>query len=49
MTIEHPKDNNGQSQLSWGEWREEQTGQPIKGERWKETHKEYEDYWDRKS
>lgn len=33
----------------WGEWREEQIGLPIQGERWVELYKEEDDYWERKS
>lgn len=49
MTLENASEKNYGAKLQWGEWREDQTGQPIKGERWMETFKEYEDYWERKS
>ena len=49
MTLEHPNENNYGTKLEWGEWREEEKGKPIKGERWMEMLKEHEDYWERKT
>ena len=49
MTEEYPHYRTDGFSSKWGEWREEQTGLPIQGERWVELLKEEDDYWERKS
>lgn len=49
MTEESVEQRQDGFSSKWGEWREEQTGLPIKGERWAELFKEEDDYWERKS
>ena len=45
--FKHLRDDGFESK--WGEWREEQKGQPTIGERWTEMYKQDDDYWERKS
>lgn len=49
MTQEYKDLRNDGFESKWGEWREEQAGLPLQGERWMELLKSEEDYWERKS
>ena len=49
MTQEYRHLRNDGFESKWGEWREEQAGLPLQGERWMELFKEDDDYWERKS
>ena len=49
MTQEYQHLRNDGFESKWGEWREEQAGLPLQGERWMELFKEEDDYWERKS
>lgn len=49
MTTEYKHLRNDGFESKWGEWREEQAGLPLQGERWMELLKDEEDYWERKS
>lgn len=49
MTQEYQHLRNDGFESKWGEWREEQAGLPLQGERWMELFKEDDDYWERNS
>lgn len=49
MTLEYKHLRSDGFESKWGEWREEQSGLPLQGERWMELFKDEEDYWERKS
>lgn len=49
MTQEFAHLRNDGYEAKWGEWREEQAGLPLQGERWTELLHAAEDYWERKS
>ena len=49
MTVDNPSDMNGQTTSKYGEYGIEKPNISTSIEKWYETHKGHEDYWERKS